>query len=88
MCRSTFSTITIASSTTKPTESTIASSVRRLMVNPATSIKNTAPTSEIGMATIGIRTERNDPRNRKMTTITMSSVSVRVLSTSLIASWM
>ena len=48
MCRSTFSTITIASSTTRPTESTIASSVSRLMVNPAASIRNTAPTSEIG----------------------------------------
>ena len=33
--RSTFSTITIASSTTSPTESTIASRVSRLIVNPA-----------------------------------------------------
>src|SRR5260370_1275539 len=38
-----FSTITIASSTTKPTESTIASKVKRLMVKPATSIRKTAP---------------------------------------------
>ena len=53
------------------------------MVKPATSIRNTAPTSEIGIATIGIRTERNEPRNRKITTMTMSSVSVSVRSTSL-----
>src|SRR5579883_1837824 len=86
--RSTFSTMTMASSTTRPTESTMANSVSRLMVKPATSMRNTAPISETGMATIGIRTERNDPRNKKMTTITMHSVSVSVLSTSLIASWM
>ena len=33
-------------------------------------------------------TARNDPRNRKMTTMTISSVSVSVLMTSLMASWM
>ena len=87
-CRSTFSTITIASSTTSPTDNTIASSVRRLIVNPAASIRKTAPTSEIGIATMGMSTDRNDPRNRKMTTITISSVSDNVLRTSLIASLM
>ena len=88
MCRSTFSTITIASSTTRPTESTMASSVSRLMVKPAASIRKTAPTSEIGIATTGISTERSDPRKRKITTMTMSSVSVSVVSTSSIASSM
>ena len=83
-----FSTITIASSTTRPTESTIASSVSRLIVKPATSIRKTAPTSEIGIATTGMSTERTEPRNRKITTITISSVSVSVVSTSSIASWM
>ena len=62
--RSTFSTMTIASSTTSPTESTIAKSVSRLIVKPATSIRNTAPTSEIGIATTGISTARSEPRNR------------------------
>src|SRR5215470_6742268 len=57
--------MTIASSTTRPTESTMASSVKRLMVKPATSIRKTAPTSETGMATTGISTERNEPRNKK-----------------------
>ena len=80
--------MTMASSTTRPTDSTMASRVSRLMVNPATSIRNTAPISEIGMATTGISTDRNEPRNRKMTMTTMSSVSVSVWSTSLMASWM
>ena len=85
-CRSTFSTTTIASSTTRPTDKTIASSVSRLMVKPANDIRNTAPTREIGMATTGMITERNDPRNRKITTMTISSVSTSVRNTSLIAS--
>ena len=87
-CRSTFSTMTIASSTTRPTESTIASSVRRLIVNPAISIRKTAPISEIGIATTGMSTARNEPRKRKITMMTIRSVSDSVLSTSSIASWM
>ena len=83
-----FSTITIASSTTRPTESTIASSVSRLTVKPATSIRKTAPTSEIGMATTGMISARTEPRKKKMTTMTIRSVSVSVESTSLMASWM
>ncbi len=66
----------------------MASSVSRLIVKPAASIRNTAPTSEIGIATTGISTARNDPRNRKITTTTISSVSLSVFSTSSIASWM
>ena len=57
-------------------------------MNPKRSIRNTAPMSEIGMATIGISTARNEPRKRKMTMMTMSSVSVSVESTSSMASWM
>ena len=57
-------------------------------MNPAMSIRNTAPTSETGMATIGMRTARNEPRNRKITMMTISSVSDSVVSTSLMASWM
>ena len=80
--RSTFSTITIASSTTRPTESTMASRVSRLMVKPAACMMKTAPMSEIGIATTGMITDRTEPRKRKITTITISRVSVRVLSTS------
>ena len=44
--------------------------------------------SETGIATTGMITPRTEPRKRKMTRMTMSSVSVRVLSTSSIAVWM
>ena len=66
----------------------MASSVSRLIVNPATSMRNTAPISEIGMATMGMITARTEPRNRKMTAMTMSSVSTSVFSTSWMALWM
>ena len=87
-CLSTFSTMMMASSTTRPTESTIASRVSRLMVNPAIIMRKTAPTNETGIAMIGMSTERKEPRKRKMTTMTIRSVTVRVFKTSLIASWM
>ena len=64
------------------------SSVSRFSVKPKACIRNTAPMSEMGMATTGISTERTEPRNRKMTTMTMSRVSASVLSTSWIASSM
>ena len=57
-------------------------------MKPAASIRNTAPISEIGIATTAITTERSEPRNRKITAITIRSVSVSVESTSWIASWM
>ena len=34
------------------------------------------------MATIGTMTERTDPKNRKITTMTMSNVSINVFTTS------
>jgi hypothetical protein len=86
--RSTFSTTTIASSTTRPTESTIASRVNRFRVNPNTCIRNTAPISETGIATTGTSTERKLPRKRKITITTINSVSRRVWVTSEIASSM
>ena len=58
------------------------------MVKPAISMRKTAPISEIGMATTGISTERSDPRKRKITRMTISRVSDRVLSTSWRASSM
>ena len=45
-----------------------------------------APMSEIGIARIGMITDRTDPRNRKITTMTINSVSESVVSTSRIAS--
>ena len=58
------------------------------MVNPKAAMIASAPTSESGIATIGTSTERNDPMNRKMTSATMISVSVRVFTISLSASSM
>ena len=45
----------------------MASSVSRFSVKPKTCIRKTAPMSESGIATSGISTERNEPRNRKIT---------------------
>ncbi len=42
--------------------------------------------SDSGMATSGISTDRNEPRNRKITTATMTSVITSVCSTSCKAS--
>ena len=51
-------------------------------------IRNTPPISDTGMATTGTSAERNDPRNRKITIITIRIVSLSVLTTSRIASLM
>ena len=83
--RSTFSTTTMASSTTSPTESTMASSVSRLMVKPNAWMRKTPPISETGIATTGTSAERKEPRKRKMTITTISSVSSSVSTTSLMA---
>ena len=86
MCRSTFSTITMASSTTRPTDNTMARRVRRFSVKPNICMRKTAPMSDTGIATSGIITERSEPRNRKITTATMTSVSANVWTTSFNAS--
>ena len=77
-----FSTTTMASSTTRPIASTIASSVSRLMLKPITSIRLQTPISDSGMVTTGMITERNEARNRKITTTTMPTASISVFSTS------
>ena len=56
-----------------------------MIVNPKSCIKKTAPIKEIGIATTGTSTDRREPRNKKITMTTISSVSERVLMTSLIA---
>ncbi len=58
------------------------------MVKPDASMRKTAPTSEIGIATTGTSTERSEPRKRKMTRMTISRVSARVFRTSSMAFWM
>ena len=83
-CRSTFSTTTIASSTTRPTDNTIARIVSRFSEKPHAAITATAPISDTGIATSGTSAVRIDPRNRKTTkpTIRIVSSSVLVISAS------
>jgi hypothetical protein len=54
-------------------------------VKPKTCIRNTAPISDTGIATTGTSTVRSEPRNTKMTTMTMRIVPISVSVTSLIA---
>jgi len=86
--RSTFSTTTMASSTTRPTASTTARRVSRFTVNPSSTMMKAVPIREIGIAITGMITERTEPRKRKITSTTIPRVSVIVLSTSWIASRM
>ena len=50
--------------------------------------KNNTPIIESGMVTTGISTERTEPRNRKTTTMTITTASARVLTTSSMEAWM
>ena len=83
MWRWMFSTTTMASSTTRPIASTIASSVNRLIEKPQASIRAAVPISDSGMVTTGMMTARNVPRNRKITTMTITTASISVCFTSL-----
>ncbi len=78
-CRSTFSTTTIASSTTRPTDSTIARIVSRFRLKPKAYITIAAPSSDTGMATSGTSAVRIDPMNRNTARPTISIVSTSVL---------
>ncbi len=82
MWRCTFSTTTIASSTTSPIASTIASNVSRLIEKPNTSISAAAPSIDSGMVTTGISTARTEPRHRKITSTTITTASSSVWRTS------
>ena len=64
MWRCTFSTTTMASSTTRPMASTMASSVSRFTEKPAINIRKAAPISDSGTATAGTSAARSDPRER------------------------
>ena len=78
MMRSTFSTTTMASSTTMPMASTTASSEMVLAEKPITSRKAKVPTRATGTAIRGIRVARQLPRNRKTTRMTSTKASIRV----------
>ena len=54
------------------------------MEKPKISIITKVPTRDSGMATMGMATERGEPRKAKITQITMASASARLLITSVI----
>ena len=76
--RSTFSTTTIASSTTMPIASTSASSETVLALKPSASMTAKVPISETGTAMIGISVVRSLPRNRNTTSATRTNASTSV----------
>ena len=82
MWRSTFSRTTIASSTTRPMASTIARSVIKFHEKPIACITIATPINESGIVTIGIITARNEPRNKVITTSTITAASRMVFTTS------
>ncbi len=86
--RSTFSTTTMASSTTMPMASTRPNSDRLLSEKPAASITAKVPTSDTGMARIGMIAARQLCRNTITTITTSSRASNRVRCTSAMESLM
>ena len=76
-----FSSITMASSTTRPIASTIASSVNVLIVNPNAYINPNAPIRDTGIVTIGMSVARRLRRKRKMTSTTSAMASTIVSNT-------
>ena len=79
MLRSTFSTTTMASSTTMPIASTSPNKDRLLSVKPKAAMKKKVPISDTGMATSGMIAARQVCRNR-ITTSTTSTVASPMVS--------
>lgn len=79
MFRSTFSTTTMASSTTIPMARINPKSVSRFSEKPSASITAKVPTSDTGIATSGMTAARQDCRNTITTTTTRSTASKIVL---------
>ena len=82
MCRTMFSSITMASSTTNPTESVSAIIDMLSRLNPSKYITANVPTIDIGSAMLGITVAEILRRNRKITRITRQTVSSSVNFTS------
>src|ERR671934_1713445 len=68
-----FSNMTMASSTTNPTESVSASSVMLLMEKPNTYIAAQVPISDTGTASEGMMVAENERKNRKITRMTRTT---------------
>ena len=71
----------MASSTTMPMASTMASSVSTLMEAPKKAITMKAAVIETGIATMATMVERQSRRKTRMTRITSATPSTRVCST-------
>ena len=84
--RSTFSTTTMASSTTMPIASTIASRLTVLAENPTASSTAKVPIRLTGTAITGMIVARTLPRNSSTTMTTSTKASSRVTMTSCIVS--
>ncbi|MNN31850.1 hypothetical protein D3C81_1455520 [compost metagenome] len=80
--RSTFSTTTMASSTSRPMASTMANMVRVLMLKPNAASTPKVPSSTTGTARVGISVARKFCRNRYITRNTSRIASPRVFTTS------
>ena len=76
-----FSSTTMASSTTRPMASTIASKVSVLMEKPKRYISAQAPTSDTGMVTMGMMLARRLRRKKKITSTTRTMASPMVWKT-------
>ena len=70
-----FSVMTMASSTTRPTESTTASIESTLIEKPATYIRKKVPMSDTGMTMHGMSVTRQLRRKRKMMMMTSTKAS-------------
>ena len=80
--RSTFSTTTIASSTSRPMARTRPNIVRVLMVKPATERTANVPSMTTGTAIVGISVARKFCKNKYITMKTKTMASTSVLTTS------
>ncbi len=80
--RSTFSTTTIASSTSRPMASTMANMVSVLIEYPATDSTPKVPSSTTGTAIAGIKVARKFCKKMNITITTSSMASAKALTTS------
>ncbi len=88
MWRKMFSSMTTASSTTKPTARVRAMSERLSRLKPRSCMAAKVPTTDRGRARLGITVAETLRRKRKMTRTTRQRVSSRVNCTSLTDAWM
>jgi hypothetical protein len=79
--RSTFSTTTMASSTSRPIASTMPNMVSVLIEKPKAAITPKVPSSTTGTAMVGISVARKFCRNRYITRKTSTTASISVLTT-------